>query len=186
MSEPRTIATSSTPAAPRRSFLMRCGAVVIGGAITLFPFLAGLVVALDPLRRRGGTSREVKVAPLAAVPDDGLPRQFPVIYDTLDDAWTRYRQVPAGAVYLVRSPGSSDVLALHATCPHLGCFVDFLSDRQAFGCPCHKSTFDPTGVRTGGVSPRDMDRLDCQVRDGAVWVKFENFKAGQAEKVPQA
>jgi Rieske Fe-S protein len=138
------------------------------------------------LRRKNRQSRDVRVAPLAALPDDGVPRLFQVIYETLDDAWTRHRDVSAGAVYLIRAPGSTDVKALHATCPHLGCFVDYQSDRQAFGCPCHKSTFDVAGVRTGGVSPRDMDELPCRVRDGAIWVKFENFHAGRPEKEPEA
>lgn len=171
---------------PRRSFLVRFAAAALGGVLVLFPLLAGLVVAFDPLRRKNRQTREIRVAPLDALPDDGVPRLFPVIYETLDDAWTRHRDVPAGAVYLVRAPGTSDVKALHATCPHLGCFLDYQTERRAFGCPCHKSTFDLAGVRTGGVSPRDMDELVCHVRGGAIWVKFQNFLAGRPEKEPEA
>jgi hypothetical protein len=29
-----------------------------------------------------------------------------------------------------------------------------------------------------------MDTLAVEVRDGAVWVRFENFRAGVAQKIP--
>src|SRR5215469_11435206 len=87
----------------RRSFFKESLAVVIGGVITLVPAAAGLMVLLDPLRRKGGgPASAIQVTTLAALPDDGVPRKFPVLADKID-AWNKYRDVPIGAVYLRRT-----------------------------------------------------------------------------------
>ncbi len=180
-------AKNSAP--PRRSFFFKLTAVVIGGVVALVPLASGLLVFLDPLRRKGGGVRPVKVALLDAVPDDGIPRQFPVVVEKMDDAWTRYLNVPIGAVQLVRQPGSSEVAALNATCPHAGCLVPFLTDKQCYQCPCHKSAFDVDGARIDPAtspSPRDMDSLQCEVRGKEIWVQFQNFQIATAEKKPKA
>jgi len=33
---------------------------------------------------------------------------------------------------------------------------------------------------------RGMDTLPVEIRDGQIWVKFQNFRAGRAEKIPVA
>ena len=82
-----------SPACPnqRRSFL----AIFLGGILAVFPFLTGLVVLLDPLRRRGTQGNWIRIATLDSLPDDGIPRQFEVIADK-QDAWNKYLNQPIG------------------------------------------------------------------------------------------
>jgi menaquinol-cytochrome c reductase iron-sulfur subunit len=171
---------------PRRGFLAKAAAILCGGIATLVPVGAGVWAFLAPLGRRGSASTFLPVADLAAVPDDGLPRQYPVITDRID-AWTGYAAEPVGAVYLRRERGSRDVEALSATCPHAGCFVEIEADGRCFRCPCHNSTFTlDGGIVAPSPSPRGMDTLECRVgKNAAVEVKWERFRAGIAAKVVQ-
>jgi menaquinol-cytochrome c reductase iron-sulfur subunit len=171
----------------RRSFFAEAAAVLIGGLVTIFPFATGLLPIADPLRRSAGKAKDIRIASLDAVPDDGIPRRFPVISDIVD-AWTTLIDQPIGAVYLRREKGSDQVEALNATCPHAGCMVGFEAKKDLFVCPCHTSAFDVDGKRRLDISrvpPRDMDSLVCHVRDGEVWVEFENFLTGKEHKIPR-
>ena len=168
------------PPPPRRGFLAAGLAVVIGGIVSVFPFAAGLVSFFDPLRRSAGSGKHVRVAPLAAVPDDGLPHPFTITADVVD-AWTLLPNEPIGRVYLTRKQGTDTVEALSATCPHLGCMVGYEAVQKLFRCPCHTSAFDLDGQRRLDISkvpPRNMDSLTCKVENGEVWVDYLNFKTG--------
>src|SRR4051794_8729887 len=192
----RTDVYSTMPAepAPRRSFIVRFAAMVTGGIIALFPFAAGWGVITNPLRRSRGTSggdesdeaKFVRVCPLDALPADGLPREFAVIAD-VSDAWTHAAARRIGAVYLTRSSKDpSKVTAFTATCPHLGCAVEFDAPKKQFECPCHKSGFAIDGKQLFGPSRRNLDPLPVKLEDKAgakeVLVKFERFKGGVAER----
>jgi Rieske Fe-S protein len=182
------IKVAQAPEPPRRNFLVEAAAVLFGGIVAVFPLAAGIVPFLDPLRRGSGGGQLIRIASLDAVPDDGIPRRFPVIAD-LTDAWTNYGKEPIGAVYLVREKGAKDVRALNAICPHAGCMVAFEASKDLFQCPCHTSAFDVSGKRRLDISrvpPRDMDTLDCQIKNGEVWVTFQNFQTGHAHKVAKS
>ena len=187
---PKTPAKSNSP--PRRGFIAEIAAVVIGGIVTVFPFLTGVVAISDPLRHGKRESRLIRVATLDSVPDDGIPRSFPVISDR-QDAWTHYPPEPIGSVYLSREPGQTTVRAFNALCPHAGCFVAYLACKKYFQCPCHTSAFGVDGQIRSDVSnvpPRGMDALECEVRNegGAseIWVDFQNFQTGIKEKIAKA
>ena len=176
------------PEPSRRSFFKKFLAIVIGGVTTAIPAAAALLVFVDPVRRKrgGAASGEfVPVTPLDAVPADGTPRRFQIIADRVD-AWTKYKSVPLGAVYVKRQGG--EVVAYNALCPHAGCFVNVAADGKTFHCPCHNSGFNADGsLRPGAVSPRPMDRLEVDtdaLAQGQVAVKFQNFVAGTADKMP--
>ena len=183
---------------PRRGFFKKALATLVGGVIVLVPAAAGLLVFLDPLRRRGSTrtgsgsttgAEFLPVARLDALPADGTPQKFQVIADRVD-AWTRYKNVPLGAVYVKRQGDASNpkVTAWNVVCPHAGCFVDVAPDGRSFRCPCHNSGFNPDGSLTpGAVSPRPMDELEVDpaaLKEGVVRVRFQNFLAGVHEKKP--
>jgi menaquinol-cytochrome c reductase iron-sulfur subunit len=167
----------------RRSFLKKA-ITVISGAVAVLPAIgAGLIAFLDPLRRRGSQGLWARVASLEALPADGIPRKFTVFMDHVD-AWNKAKNVPVGAVYLRRIK-EQEVQALNVVCPHAGCFVELKKD--AYGCPCHNSSFDLDGsIRDPkSPSPRALDKLAVELRNGSeVWVQFQNFQAGKKEKVP--
>jgi menaquinol-cytochrome c reductase iron-sulfur subunit len=177
---------SDAPEQPeRRDFLTKTAAVAIGVVATLVPVGAGLVTIFDPLRRRSASSGPVLVTTLNALPNDGKPRRFQVIADR-EDAWNKFPQVPVGAVYL-RRVEETKVEALNVTCPHAGCPVEFKD--VSFLCPCHDSKFklDGTLADPNSPSPRGLDTLAVEIRNGTeVWVTFQNFEAGKAKKIPLA
>jgi menaquinol-cytochrome c reductase iron-sulfur subunit len=184
----------SDPPETRRHFLQSALAVVIGGVVTLVPLAAGLMVYIDPLRRRKKAGKAqggfIPVTPLSGLPADDKPRKFEVITDKVD-AWTKTPNVAVGAVFLKRAKqGDKDIVtAWNVVCPHAGCFIDVTGDGKNFRCPCHNSSFHPDGKIVQGqcVSPRDMDKLevdDAALAQGEVRVKFQNFTPGTHDKKP--
>jgi menaquinol-cytochrome c reductase iron-sulfur subunit len=176
---------ASHPPTDRRDFITKAAAVAIGGAVVVIPTVAGLCVALDPLRRKSESGASVLVANLNSLPESGEPRKFSVLA-TKVDAWNRTPNVPVGAVYLQRLPDNK-VRALNVVCPHAGCFVDYRSANNNYFCPCHNSSFALNGkvLDPKSPSPRGLDELPVEVRNGTeVWVTFQNFRAGVHEKIP--
>lgn len=190
--------TESPAAEPRRSFLVSAAAAGTGAIAGLIPACAGTVFFLDPLLRKPVTadplaSEAAKAAGMGegflpvtkvdSLPADGTPRAFKVIAD-LQDAWNKFPQTEIGSVYLSRSV-SGEISCFNARCPHLGCTVQYKDADQRYVCPCHDSAFNPDGTRNNDIPPRNLDSLEVQAAaDGTIWVKFQKFRAGTAEKKP--
>ena len=191
--------TSRVDQPERRSFLARGAAIIAGGIAVLFPFAAGWGVLVDPLRRnsrrtpgtKSGASNYIRICPLDAIPAGGTPQRFVVTAD-VSDAWTRSPGQRIGSVFLSRedSGGTPKVSAFNATCPHLGCAVEFSAANDQFECPCHVSAFGKDGKKLFGPSLRGLDPLEVKLvaNNGAteVWVAFKTFRAGLAERIPVA
>jgi Rieske Fe-S protein len=177
---------STATVEPRRGFVAKATALVLGALAYAGPALAGLAAFFHPWGQKGQAGQFVRLATLDALPEDGTPRKFAVVMDRTD-AWNRFPKEPVGAVYLRRT-GSNAVEALQVVCPHAGCFIDFDSEKKIFYCPCHLANFELSGKRTEGKfdSPRDMDTLDVEVRDKEVWVKFQTYQTNTPKKVDQA
>ena len=180
--EPHLTADGSTP---RREFLKAAACVALGACALAAPIGAAVVVLARPLKSRG-VPLPVKITILDSLPLNGPPRFFQVVTERRD-AWTKFPANAIGAVFL-RRIGAEEVVAFNASCPHLGCAVEFRKERDAFFCPCHNSDFAKTGeVRGPSPSRRGLDTLRVEIREGGeVWVYFENFKTGIAEKVSTA
>ncbi len=178
---------------PRRAFVSRLTAWVLGGVAYVTPLVAGVVSFLHPVRASGGAGRWFRLATLDTLPPDGTPRKFPVVADRVD-AWTRSREA-IGAVFLLRT-GPKEVKAFQVICPHAGCPVDYVESIdpktqqpvKRFFCACHKASFDLSGNRTDPTSPspRPLDELATRVEGDDIWVEFLNFQTGIASKVPLA
>lgn len=168
----------------RREFFKKAATVFFGAAAILAPVGAAISVLLDPLRRNAKSGSFVRVASVNAVPNDGVPRKFAIVADRTD-AWNKYPNTPVGAVYLRRSK-DNQIEALNVVCPHAGGFVDYSAQSKCFLCPLHNSEFALDGsIRDPkSPSPRPMDTLKVEVRDGQIWVAFQNFRAGTREKIP--
>ncbi|HEV3416299.1 MAG TPA: Rieske (2Fe-2S) protein [Pirellulales bacterium] len=173
----------------RRGFFTRAAAIAIGALISLFPLAAGLFVFADPLRRGGAGPGFIKITTLDSVPDDGVPRAFPVVASRTD-AWTYFPSEPIGAVFVRRKQDNAKLEVFQTTCPHAGCMLDYSASGTDFKCPCHNSAFQLDGQLDYGPSPRPMDSLAYQIRDNhglkEVWVKFETFHTGIAEKIAKS
>ncbi len=171
----------------RRGFLKKFAVTVLGSLLALVPLGAGLTVFFNPLRRKSSPTGLIRVTTLDALPADGLPHKFPVLA-TRVDAWNKFAEVPIGAVYLRRTIDDK-LQALNVVCPHAGCFVDFLPANGSFLCPCHNSSFAMDGriANRASPAPRGMDILTVDLRNkNEIWVRFQNFEAGRAERIPVA
>jgi Rieske Fe-S protein len=174
----------------RRGFFAKLIAVVVGAGVYAAPIAIGMVAFLNPLRasrRQTGGEGFIRLASLDTLPADGTPRKVPVVMDRVD-AWNRFVNEPVGAVYLRRA-GEKTVEAIQVVCPHAGCYVDFDGEKREFYCPCHNGHFDLVGKRLdeNSPSPRDLDTLDVEVRgEDEVWVRFQTFRTGTAEKIAEA
>lgn len=171
----------------RRDFLGKLSGVVsaaIGGAVAV-PVVGALIgpVDDDPVHFEAVESRLGPVSRFAV----GVPRKVAITADRRD-AWQTTRDVTVGSVYVVRTAEDpAEFSVLSTVCPHLGCAVN--QGDEGFACPCHKSRFSADGARVedGGPSnpsPRDMDALDHEVRDGVLYCRYLRFQPGLAEKVP--
>jgi quinol---cytochrome c reductase iron-sulfur subunit, bacillus type len=182
--------------AARRSFMVRLSAIASGAIVTLFPFAVGWGVFTDPVRRRksadGSDDAESltysRVCPLDALPADGTPRQFAVVAD-VTDAWTHAPDQRIGSVFLIRDVKDANKLTCFtATCPHLGCTVEFSAANNQFECPCHKSGFAKDGEKLFGPSRRGLDPLPVKLEDKAgtktILVAYERFQGGIPERKP--
>lgn len=177
-------------AQPRRNFLTKALALLVGSVIGLVPLLTAGVLFFDPVRRRrkavGATGDAIdehgfiRVTSASSVPSDGSPLQLQVVAD-LQDYWNKFPDAAIGSVYLRRTEDGT-FECFNARCPHLGCTVRYRPAEKAYICPCHESSFALDGTRQNEVPPRDMDSLEVQEREGEIWVKFQKFRAGIAER----
>lgn len=183
---PTPAAPPVTADVPRRNFLVKAAAAACGGLVALIPLASGILFFLDPLRKRGSGGDYIKVADLASLPSDGQPMKFSIISDKVD-CWNRFPNQPIGAVYVSRT-GPDAVTVFNVTCPHLGCAVDYRAAENCYHCPCHDSRFNPAGTPENMIPPRGLDSLEvdsAKLAQGEVWVKFQNFMSGLAEKTPK-
>lgn len=187
--------SASTEGQPRRNFISSVLAGAISAVVGLVPLVTGLLFFLGPLFKKkdagaaveGGVEKDsegrIKVASLGSLPTDGSPRKF-TIYDDRQDAWNMFLKQQVGAVYLRKGEGDT-VDCLNVICPHLGCSVDYRSDENDYYCPCHLSAFALDGAKQNDIPPRDLDKLDTKVdENGDVWVKFQDYKAGESQQIP--
>jgi Rieske Fe-S protein len=176
----------SCDADTRRQFIV-VSTLAVSAVCGIFPFAAGITTILDPVKKSSENKEDVpwtKVAPLVNLSKDGKPSKYEIILEQVKDAWTTYKNVPAGAVYLSRK--GEEVIAFNLKCPHLGCAVDYRSKSNDYFCPCHNSTFGIDGSVTdeNSPSPRGMDTMDTKVEDGIVWIRFQQFTPNIVEKIP--
>jgi len=168
---------------PRRNFMVQAFAAGLGALVGLIPASIGGLFFLNPLIRRTGGAGDflpLGVAP-DGLPDDGTPQRVTVRADIVN-VWNKSPNQPVGSVWLRKIEGQ--VIAFNTICPHLGCAVDHRPAEGDFYCPCHTSAFQLDGERKNDIPPRGMDALEVEVRDGEVWVKYQEFRGATSEKVP--
>ncbi len=187
MTEPSESGSTDHQDDKRRGFLFKFSAVAVGGLTAIVPAALGGVFFLTPLLKKKKNDDEgdgfIMVGSTDSLSPGGPPRSFKVS-GIKKDAWTTYAEAAIGAVY-VSMDEAGELSAFNASCPHLGCTVNYKSETNAYLCPCHDSSFQVDGERTNEIPPRPMDSLDVEVRNETeVWVKFQSFRAGTSEKIP--
>jgi Rieske Fe-S protein len=122
----------------------------------------------------------VKVADDAMQVDTGVPVRMSFAQLKVD-AWLEAREL--NSVWLYTEDGQQ-FKAYNAHCTHLGCVYAYDADTKNFACPCHRGQFDvKTGRVLAGPPPRALDELKVEVRRGAVWVDYKDFRLGVPNQV---
>lgn len=160
----------------RRGFLkLAVGAITaVGAAVLAIPLVGSLV----------GPSLQRKERHFAHVADLAtLPVGQPTSVNYSDQTTEAYiRETTTRSVWVIKhSP--SEVTVYSPICPHLGCRYNWDQQSQQFVCPCHGSVFALDGKVLAGPSPRPLDTLPIEIRNGELFVEWERFELGIPQKV---
>jgi nitrate reductase gamma subunit len=161
----------------RRGFLARAtGALILFVGVVAGIPLVGEVVG--PIYRQ--KKREwVKVTDIASLPVDQPVN--PTFAMQVVQAYMR--QTDLRQVWLIKHADNT-VTVYSPICPHLGCHYHWNPQSQRFECPCHGSVYTLDGRVIGGPAPRPLDTLAGKVEGGILYVQWEEFQVGVAQKIP--
>lgn len=162
-------------ATTRRRFLKTL-TVGLGALVSIalgIPFVGTLLGRSSVLRKVAMAKViEVKKLPL------GQPERVNLLWQT-EDAYIH--ETTVHSVWAVEhSP--SEVTVFSPICPHAGCYYNWNPQTGQFHCPCHGSVFSISGKVLGGPAPRPLDALPNEIKDGELYVRWEQFKSGVPEK----
>lgn len=162
----------------RRSFLGAATCAVGGGLLLSAAGLATGYV-LGPVGRRTVVTANgtIDVGSIESLVIGARPVRRSVVAATVRDGWAATAAVPLGAAWLQRLP-SDKIVALSSVCPHLACAIGWDEPSERFICPCHDSSFAPTGIRIAGPAPRDMDPLPVVVEKGRLKLRWLRYRQG--------
>lgn len=84
-----------------------------------------------------------------------------------------------GNFFLVRKEDGG-FLSIYRRCPHLGCTVKWVAEKEKFYCPCHSASFDPNGDFQNQIVSRALDTFPVSIDKGMV--KVDTSKVITREK----
>ncbi len=163
----------------RRGFLRWVSGIgaLLSGVLVGFPTLRAFISPALPTPR---VDDWIKVADDIALLDIGVPIRVNFVQSSTD-AWLSSRTL--NGVWLFTEDGEK-FKAYNGHCTHLGCSYLYDKEHKTFLCPCHRGQFDvKTGAVLAGPPPRPLDELPVEIRDSAVFVKYEDFRLGIAQKI---
>ncbi len=163
----------------RRSFVSVLTSL-IGAVIAAILAVPAVGYVLSPFRRSKGSEGEAGFLDAGPWADltEGEPRLV-VVEMTHQDGWMKSRVRHS---IWVRKTGADTAVVLSPICPHLGCPVNWSLERGEYACPCHASFFDEAGDVLSGPSPRGLDPLAYEIRDGRLWIRWVDFRQGTADR----
>ena len=72
---------------------------------------------------------------------------------------------------------------LSTVCPHEGCQVVWRDESNQFVCPCHDSFFNADGSYLSGPSPRGLDPLPAQEKNGVLQVQYISYENNTTDRI---
>ena len=92
-----------------------------------------------------------------------------VVYDKPLDENSDWQNAGHARVWVKRD--SLGVMALVATCTHLGCEVTYHPEKKEWLCPCHGSIYDVEGRPVSGPAPKALARVAVEIKaDGSLMI----------------
>ena len=163
----------------RRGFLRWVSGLsaAITAALVGVPVLRAFV---SPMLPRARVDTWIKVADDTALLDVGVPIRVNFVQSAVD-AWVESRTL--NGVWLYTEDGEK-FKAYNGHCTHLGCSYIYDKDQKNFFCPCHRGQFDvKSGHVLAGPPPRQLDEMQVEVRDSAVYVNYRDFRLGIPDQI---
>jgi menaquinol-cytochrome c reductase iron-sulfur subunit len=89
------------------------------------------------------------------------------------------------ALAYVRRTEEDEIIAINATCTHLGCIVSWDDDLQIFKCPCHDGRYDADGKVISGPPPAPLRRHKTKIEDGKIFLASETvpYRGDKSESI---
>jgi Rieske Fe-S protein len=156
----------------RRKF-MEVGIYTITGAITVVSGIALVRFAVGP-SLRAGKSKWIEVGLDGS--GEGNPGFSRVVLEyEKKDGWLI---TSAKSLAYVKRVKDDEVIAISATCTHLGCIVTWDDEQQIFKCPCHGGRYNPEGQVISGPPPAPLRRYKTKIEDGRILLATETVPYG--------
>jgi cytochrome b6-f complex iron-sulfur subunit len=136
-----TPSPSSKPSAfvPRRQFI-QLGLLTVGAAWL-------------------GTWLQTRLFPSTSTTEEARPVSFPL--SELPVGGIKAITYGGISVLVLRTPESLRAFSL--VCTHLGCLVEWQTDKKEFYCPCHDGRFDEFGDVLAGPPPIPLEQFPVNV-----------------------
>ncbi len=153
----------------RRDFI-KLTTVAAGTAIVAAVGLPAVDFLIDPAVKAAKTDTWVPLGKLETFLV-GTPTLVSFTQTTAN-GWEK--TVNSYGVFVVRQ-SETDILVLSNKCTHLGCHVNWNTDKKEYICPCHDAQFSITGMVLGGPPPRPLDRYtgnQIKVEDDTLYIHF--------------
>jgi menaquinol-cytochrome c reductase iron-sulfur subunit len=159
------------PIEGRRSFL---GALLAVGTAAVGALLSVPLIrfVLHPLLRATTPTAWADISSADDFASATLPAKKTILLEQ-QDGWRKV--VSEKAVYVIKDARGS-LAVLSSVCPHLGCSIPWVAEKNEFVCPCHVGRFAPDGRLLGGPPPRAMDLLESRVENGVLQVHYQYFR----------
>jgi cytochrome b6-f complex iron-sulfur subunit len=140
----------------RRRFLRYVGLLIFSGLATAVGVFTPIIAYLwPPEQASGAEGGRVAVAALAE-----LPMGKGVVFSVANKP-----------VVVVHTPDG--LVALSATCTHLGCIVFWDEQKQLLSCPCHEAYFNTNGAVISGPPPAPLPSYRIQIEGDQIYVEGE-------------
>jgi cytochrome b6-f complex iron-sulfur subunit len=134
--------------------------------------LVGLSIAATPRNAVAILSRSGKLTKITALSKLKAGVNGPYSSLKVDTTGSTDTQHNTNQIYLVYNPKNkkTPVVALEATCRHMGCPVQWISQDKKFECPCHGSQYNMAGKVVQGPAQANLYTHKVTVKAGQVWV----------------
>jgi len=165
----------------RRSFF-KIISITLAGAMSLIlgiPLVESLISTAKKVKNKTFS----KLVPMKSIPNSYIPIEKPVnltFVKMKQDAFIK--SIEPENAWVVKKT-EADITVFSPICPHLGCRYSWHQEQKLFICPCHNSIFTITGKWVSGPALRGLDTLPIKKKDGTLYVLYERFKLGIAQKI---
>jgi nitrite reductase/ring-hydroxylating ferredoxin subunit len=113
-----------------------------------------------------GTLLQSRLFPSISTTQEAQPVSFPLA----DLPVGGTKAITYGGVSVLVLRTAESLRAFSLTCTHLGCTVQWQTDKKEFYCPCHDGRFDEFGDVLAGPPPIPLEQIPVRVEGETITV----------------